>query len=307
MNAAIRAVVRCAHFNKLRVTGIMGGYDGLINAAFRDLGPRDVSNVIQRGGTMLRSARSEAFRDRTGRANAAAMLRAHGIDALVTIGGNGTQTGALLLHQEQGVRVVGVASTIDNDLQGTDRSIGHDTACNTAVEAIDRLRDTASSHDRVFFVEVMGRDTGHIAARCALAAGAEFVLVPERRQRVEELAEALARTSTTKTSSIVIVAEGDEEGGAFDIARRVQALVPSLDTRVCVLGHLQRGGAPTVADRELASLLGAAAVEGLMEGRIDDLAGMVNGRIAFTPLAEAVATPKPLDPELLRVAAILAC
>ena len=305
MNAAIRAVTRTAHQHGLAVSGVMGGYDGLVTANFRTLGPRDVSNVIQRGGTLLRSARSESFRTAEGRTRAVANMHAHQIDALVTIGGNGTQSGAWALHREHGVRLIGVASTIDNDLGGTDMSIGFDTACNTAVEAIDRLRDTASSHDRLFFVEVMGRDSGHIAARCALAAGAEYVMVPERPQSVDALVGVLEQASTTKTSSIVIVAEGDEEGGAFAIARRVKERIPRLDIRVSILGHLQRGGAPTVADRELASRLGSAAVDGLVAGRTGVLAGMINGSIVFTPLDQAIGQRKPLNDELLRLSAVL--
>jgi 6-phosphofructokinase 1 len=198
MNAAIRAVVRASHFHSLKVSGIMGGYDGMIRNDMRVMGPRDVSNIVQRGGTVLRSARSEAFRTAEGRAKAAANLRAAGIDALVAIGGNGTLTGAMTLQQEHAVRVMGVASTVDNDLFGTDRSIGFDTACNTALEAIDRIRDTASSHNRLFFVEVMGRDRGFIALRCALAAGAEYVMLPERKEGIDELIQALQSASKAR-------------------------------------------------------------------------------------------------------------
>lgn len=306
MNAAIRAVVRTAVFNGMKVSGIVGGYEGMVRGALRPLGARDVSNIVQRGGTILRSSRSEAFRTEKGRATAVAELRAAGIDALVAIGGNGTQAGALALHREHGVRVMGVASTIDNDLGGTDRSIGFDTACNTAVEAIDRIRDTASSHERVFFVEVMGRDSGSIALRCAIAAGAEFAMVPERRESLDALIGALSNTPNTKTSSIVVVAEGDEEGGAFALARKVRERLPRLDIRVTVLGHLQRGGAPTVSDRELASRLGVAAVEALIAGRSAELTGMVNGGIAFTPLEQAVGGARPMDEDLFRILSILA-
>lgn len=306
MNAAIRAAVRTASAHRVEVVGAIGGFDGLVNDRFRDLGPRDVSNIIQRGGTILRSARSEAFRSAGGRARAAQNLHRRSIDALITIGGNGTQAGAHALFTEHGVPLVGVASTIDNDLAGTDVTIGFDTACNTAVEAIDRLRDTASSHDRVFFVEVMGRGAGHIAARCALAAGAEAVLVPERGERIDELVALLRGSSSAKTSQIVVVAEGDEEGGAFAIAARVNKELPSLDMRVSVLGHLQRGGAPSVADRELASRLGHAAVEAVIAGKADALAGWADNSVRFTPLAEAITGGKPLRSDLLPLIAILA-
>lgn len=305
MNAAIRAVVRTAHFHRIRVSGIMSGYEGMIRGEIRELGPRDVSNIIQRGGTILRSARSEAFRTVEGRVKATANLRAAGIDAIIAIGGNGTLTGAAMLQEEHGLTVMGVASTIDNDLDGTDRTIGFDTACNTAVEAIDRIRDTASSHDRLFFVEVMGRDRGFIALRCALAAGAEFVMVPERKENIEELIHVLYNASKSKTSSIVVVAEGDEEGGAFALARRVKERFAHYDIRVTVLGHVQRGGAPSVSDRELASRLGTAAVEGLLAGRNAEMAGMVNGSVTFMPLREAVIGRKALDEEVLRVLTIL--
>ena len=305
MNAAIRAVTRTAFFHGLKISGIIGGYDGLVNGVFRELGVRDVSNIIQRGGTILRSARSEVFLTAGGRSKAAENLKTQGIDGLVVIGGNGTQTGAALLHTEHGTRVIGVASTIDNDLGCTDVTIGFDTACQTAVEAMDRLRDTASSHERVFFVEVMGRKAGQIAARAALAAGAEFALVPERTESIDDLVAALGGASKTKTSSIVVVAEGDEEGGAFAIARRVKEAMPWLDIRVSVLGHLQRGGSPTVADRELASRLGLAAVEALIAGRTGELAGMVSGQVAFAPLDLAARTGKPLDKDWARILSIL--
>lgn len=305
MNAAVRAAVRAAHFHGLRISGIMGGYDGMIHGRFKPLAVRDVSNIIQRGGTILRSARSEAFRTAEGRATAAANLRAEGIDALVAIGGDGTFAGARVLHEEHGVRCIGLPGTIDNDLYGTDHTIGYDTATNTAVEAIDKIRDTASSHDRLFFVEVMGRDTGFIALRCAVAAGAEYALVPERMQTIDELMQVLDDGAQTKNSSIVVVAEGDEEGGAFDVAAKVRARNPSYDVRVSVLGHLQRGGTPSVADRILASRLGVAAVEGLLQGRYDVMAGVVHGQVAYTPFQEAIDREKPLEDDLLRILGIL--
>lgn len=306
MNATLRAVVRSAVYRGLRVTGILGGYDGMVQDKTIPLGARDVSNIIQRGGTILRTARSEAFRTVEGRKAAAATLARHGIDGLVAIGGDGTFTGANILSKEHGVRTIGLPGTIDNDLWGTDFTIGYDTAVNTAVEAIDKIRDTASSHDRLFFVEVMGRDTGFIALASGLASGAEYVMVPEQLQSLDELVKALTDASVTKSSSIVVVAEGDEEGGAFEIARKTREQIPNADIRVSVLGHLQRGGSPSANDRILASRLGVAAVEALLEGRFDQMAGIVNGNIRFTPFSEAIGKRKELNTDMLRILAILA-
>lgn len=306
MNAAVRAVARAAAHAGLRCTGILGGYDGLIHAQAMELGPRAVSNIIQRGGTILRSARSEEFRTVEGRAKAAASLRSLDIDGLVAIGGDGTFTGARLLGEEHGIRILGLPGTIDNDLFGTDRTIGFDTAVNTAVEAIDKLRDTAASHDRLFFVEVMGRDTGFIALDCAIAAGAEYVMLPEVPQRIEELVAALSQAKQAKSSSIVVVAEGDEEGGAVEIARKVKERLPHYDMRVTVLGHLQRGGSPTVLDRVLASRLGVAAVQHLLGGRSDAMVGEVSGEVVLTPFAEAIGKRKPLRTDVLDLLPVLA-
>ena len=306
MNAAIRAVVRSAHFNGIKTTGIMDGYAGLVKRDFVELGPRDVKNIIQRGGTMLRSARSEAFKTLEGRATAAKNLRDAGIDALICIGGGGTQAGAHQFASEQAVRIIGIASTIDNDLGASEPTIGFDTACNTALEAIDRLRDTASSYGRVIFVEVMGRDTGFIAMNTGIAAGAEFVMIPERRENVNDLVAALRNRSSDKSSSIVVVAEGDEEGGAFKLAEQVKQRCPQFDIRVSVLGHLQRGGNPSMADRLLASRLGVAAVEGLIAGRTGCVVGILKGALTFTPHAEAIAIRKPIEPDLFRLLPMLA-
>lgn len=306
MNAAIRAVVRTAHFHGIRATGIMDGYDGLVNRSFIELGPRDVKNIVQRGGTMLRSARSEAFKTAEGRAKAAKSLRDAGIDALICIGGGGTQAGAHQLAEEHRIKLVGIASTIDNDLACSDRTIGFDTACNTALEAIDRLRDTAASYGRIFFVEVMGRDTGFIAMHTGIAAGAEYVMVPERRENVDELVRVLGSRSKEKGSCIVVVAEGDEEGGAFKLAAEVQDRCPQFDIRVSVLGHLQRGGNPTMADRLLAARLGAASVEGLIAGKEHCIVGIMNGELTFTPHAEALARKKVIEPDLFRLLPMLA-
>ncbi|MFT3886220.1 MAG: 6-phosphofructokinase [Flavobacteriales bacterium] len=305
MNAAVRAVVRAAHYHGTRVSGIHGGYEGLIHDDVRELGVRDVSNIIQRGGTMLRTARSEAFRTAEGRMQAFATLQRHGIEALVAIGGDGTFTGASAFQEEHCIPTIGIPGTIDNDLSGTDITIGFDTAVNTAMEAIDRIRDTASSHNRLFFVEVMGRTSGFIALHSAIASGAEFVLVPERAEGLDELIDVLRRSSRNKSSVIVIVAEGEEKGGAFEVARKVKEHYAHYDTRVSVLGHMQRGGSPTVTDRVLASRLGVAAVEALIAGRSNEMAGVVNGQLVFTSFWEAVGSTKSLDADLLRMIGVL--
>ena len=305
MNAAIRAVVRTAHYYGMQVSGIMEGYEGLVQDAIRPLGVRDVSNIIQRGGTILRSARSKAFLTAEGRAAAKRNMKLHGMDALVVIGGDGTFKGASVFHQEHGVPVIGITGTIDNDINGTDTTIGFDTATNTAMELVDRIRDTASSHDRLFFVEVMGRTAGAIALHCGVAAGAEFVMVPERKQGIDELIGALERAAKTKSSVIVIVAEGDEEGGAYDVARKVKARFSHYDTRVSVLGHVQRGGNPTVADRLLASRSGVMAVEALRAGRKNLMVGQLNGTMMLTPFEEVIGKAKPLEADLLRILGIL--
>lgn len=306
MNAAIRAVVRAAHYHGLAVSGIEGGYDGAIQGRIRPMGVRDVSNIIQRGGTILRSARSEEFRTPEGRTTAAENLRGAGCDALVVIGGDGTFTGASVLGAEHELPIVGIPGTIDNDLGGTDLTLGFDTATNTAVEAIDRIRDTASSHDRLFFVEVMGRTSGAIALNCGIAAGAEYILLPERRQSIADLIQALEKASTSKSSVIVIVAEGDEEGDAFTVARKVKERYSHYDTRVSVLGHLQRGGAPSVADRVLAGRLGVAAVEALIAGEHACMAGVIAGHVVLTPFEQAIRSRPALSEDLLRIASILA-
>ena len=306
MNAAIRAVVRTAHFHHLKISGIRGGYDGMISGDIVELGVRDVSNIVQRGGTILRSARSAAFMTPEGRSTAAEHLRRKGIDGIVAIGGDGTFTGARVFEEEHGFRIIGMPGTIDNDLFGTDMTIGFDTATNTAVEAIDKIRDTASSHDRLFFIEVMGRDTGFIALHAGLAAGAEYVLVPEELQGIDQLITALKSSAESKSSSIVIVAEGDEEGGAYTVAKKVKERYDHYDTRVTVLGHLQRGGSPTVMDRILASRLGVGAVEGLMRGERGAMVGLVNDKVVFTPFGNAIGKRRQLNPELMRVLAILA-
>ena len=310
MNAAIRAVVRTAHFHGLAVSGIYGGFDGLIKDEVQNMEVRDVSNIIQRGGTILRSARSAAFRTVEGRSLAKATLDRHGIDGLVAIGGDGTFRGAAQFSSEHGVPVVGITGTIDNDLAGTDTTIGFDTATNTAMEAVDRIRDTASSHDRMFFVEVMGRTCGAIALHCGLAAGAERLdgAAPSgarAEQGIDELIAALEHAETSKSSVIVIVAEGDEQGGAYEVARKVKERYDHYDTRVSVLGHVQRGGNPSVADRVLASRSGVAAVEALMAGHTDTMVGERRGKIALIPFMEVLGKRQLLEEDLLRILHIL--
>ncbi|MBP9159305.1 MAG: 6-phosphofructokinase [Flavobacteriales bacterium] len=306
MNAAIRAVVRTAHYHGLQVSGIMEGYNGLVTDDVKALGTRDVSNIIQRGGTILRSARSKEFMTLEGRLAAKKTLDKHGIDALVAIGGDGTFRGAEVFIAEHGVPIVGITGTIDNDMGGTDTTIGFDTATNTAMELVDRIRDTASSHDRLFFVEVMGRSSGAIAMHCGIAAGAEFVMIPERKQGIVELIAVLERAEKSKSSVIVIVAEGDEEGGAYEVARKVKERYAHYETRVSVLGHVQRGGNPTVADRILASRSGVTAVEALIAGHAGEMVGVVNGEMVLTSFSMAVAAGKVTDnKDLDRILTIL--
>lgn len=306
MNAAIRAVVRCAAANGLEVVGIRRGYAGLLENDTEELGPRSVANIVHRGGTMLGTARSEEMRTPAGLRKAAANLDALNIDGLVAIGGDGTFRGAQALSELTRVKVVGVPGTIDNDLYGTDATIGFDTAVNTAVEAMDRLRDTAEAHERLFFVEVMGRTRGFIALSAGVAAGAEDVLVPEVRTDLDELAANIsARFAAGKRASIVVVAEGDDAGHAFEVAEKLgKRLV--MDYRVCVLGHIQRGGAPTANDRLLASKLGAGAVLTLIEGRSGVMVGLVSGRVVETPFERTWAGKKDLDTELLYLMKVLA-
>lgn len=302
MNACVRAVVRTATHAGRRVVGILRGYAGLLAGEFVDMAPTSVSNTIHLGGTILKTARCEEFYHPEGRAMAARQARAAGIEGLIAIGGDGTFRGAHALWQEHRIPVIGVPGTIDNDVYGTDATIGYDTAVNTALDAIDRIRDTATSHDRLFFVEVMGRSAGFIALAAAAAGGAEMALVPEMEVSPEQIYETIAAgVARGKTSSIIVVAEGDEEGGAFEIARKVQALGP-IESRVTVLGHVQRGGRPTAADRVLASQLGAAAVEALLEGDTDKMVGRVNGQVVRVPLPETWEKRKEIDRALYALA-----
>ncbi len=264
MNAAIRAVVRACVFHNIEVDGIFQGYTGMIAGDFKRLNERSVARILGRGGTILKSSRSKEFYEPEGRAKAAEQLKKHGIDALITIGGNGTFTGAHLLYQEHGIPVMGIPGSIDNDLYGTDHCIGFDTATNTVVDAVDRIRDTATSHNRLFFVEVMGRNSGFIALKSGIAAGAIAIILPEDEMSVDELVDTLkASEESGKSSSIVIVAEGSKSGGAYELAKKVTEKYSEYETRVSVLGHLQRGGAPSCYDRVISSRMGVAAVEGI--------------------------------------------
>ncbi len=306
MNAAVRAVVRACIYYDIEVFGIYKGYDGLINGNIEQLFVRSVSNILSRGGTFLLSARSQEFRTKAGRKKAFENFKSHNLDALVVVGGDGSFTGADIFSQEFDVPVIGVPGTIDNDLAGTDFTIGFDTACNTAREAIDKIRDTASSHERLFFVEVMGRDTGFIAVNSAIGGGAVAMIVPEHNWTLEKLIRRLQKgASNQKASNIVVVAEGCQLGNAYDIAGQVKERLDYFDIRVTVLGHLQRGGSPTTMDRVLASRLGVAAVEGLKQGQSKVMVGIINNQIAYTNIHEAVKTEKRLDSEEFRVAKIL--
>ncbi|MBI5687754.1 MAG: 6-phosphofructokinase [Verrucomicrobia bacterium] len=306
MNACIRAIVRTAITRGLEVTGIEGGYAGMIAAKFLPMNMRSVSNIICRGGTILKSSRCPEFKTQEGRAKAAANLRAAGVDGIIGIGGNGTSEGAHNLWLQERVPLVVCASTIDNDLYGTDYTLGFDTAMNTALEAIDRLRDTAAAHDRTSFIEVMGRNNGYLALYAGLAGGAEEIVIPEVPTDVDALCQRLLDAQKRgKTSSIVVVAEGPVTGGVVALAEKVGAST-HLDMRVTVLGHVQRGGAPTARDRINGSRLGAAAVETLLAGEADKLVGLVSGQTRLTPLEEAYTKKKPINQKLMDLAYILA-
>jgi 6-phosphofructokinase 1 len=305
MNAATRAVVRTALSHGLRVTGIMRGYTGLIEGDFLRMEATSVSNIIQFGGTILKTSRCPAFYEKEGRAVAAERLRTRGVDALVAIGGDGTFQGLHKLEQEQGIPGVGVPGTIDNDVYGTDFTIGFDTAANTALESIDKIRDTAASHDRMFFIEVMGRACGALALSVGLAGGAEAILIPEVPYDLDELCRTLEHgRERGKTSFIIVVAEGVAKGGAREVAEGVKTNL-GVNYRVSVLGHIQRGGAPTAFDRQLASLLGRTSVETLLEGRSNVMAGISCGRVELVPLRETWEKKSVVDKELLMVAEVV--
>lgn len=300
MNAAIRAVTRSAIFEGWKVFGIYRGYDGLIHGDLKEFTTESVSNIIQRGGTILKTARSEEFLTSEGRAKAAANLKKFNIDALVVIGGNGSLSGAQQLAKEYDIPVIGLPGTIDNDLYGTDNTIGYDTALNTIVECVDKIRDTANSHNRIFFVEVMGRDAGFLTQNSAIAAGAEAAIIPESETDIDQLAAFIGRgIRKSKSSSIVLVSEKD--GGAMHYAERVRKEYPQFDVRVSILGYLQRGGKPSAFDRILASRMGVAAVQALKEGQRNVMIGIIDNVMLNVPIAKAVKIDKPIDEELILV------
>ncbi len=306
MNAAIRAVVRSGIYYNKEVFGIMRGYEGMIEGEIVKLGARSVGNIIQRGGTILKTARSKEFRTKEGRKKAYDNLKKEGIDALVAIGGDGSFTGLHLFTQEFGVPAICIPGTIDNDLAGTDYTIGYDTATNTAVEAIDRIRDTALSHNRLFFIEVMGRNSGYIAVHSGIAGGAAAVIIPEESMSFEELMTLLtAGEGSSKKSNLIVVAEGSKIGGATELAKKVAERSDYFDIKVTVLGHLQRGGTPTYFDRVLASKMGVAAVEGLLNGQSDVMVGIRNNQLVYNSFETIMSHPHEIDKESLRIAKIL--
>jgi 6-phosphofructokinase 1 len=289
MNAAIRAVVRASIYHNVNCVGIYRGYQGMIEGDFKQMDARSVKNIINKGGTILKSARSKDFITPEGRKQAYENLKKEGVDALVVIGGDGSFTGGLVFSKEFGIPVMGIPGTIDNDIFGTSHTLGYDTALNTVVEVIDKIRDTANSHNRLFFVEVMGRDAGHIALNAGIGAGAEEILIPEENLGLDRLLDSLKKSKESgKTSSIVVVAEGDNIGkNVFELKEYVEKNMPEYDVRVSVLGHMQRGGAPSCFDRVLASRLGVKAVESLLEGKSGYMVGLLNDKIKLTPLEQA--------------------
>ena len=305
MNACIRAVVRTAIFNNMEVMGIRHGYDGMINNEFIPLDASSVSNIIQRGGTILKTARSKEFMTGEGRTKALQNLKANHIDGVVAIGGDGTFRGASVFSEICDIPFIGCPGTIDNDLFGTDFTIGYDTALNTVVEAVDKIRDTAESHGRLFIVEVMGKDAGLIALRSGIGVGAESIVIPETKTDIREIVKRLSERRPNKTSKIVMVAEGDEAGGAFSIAKQIKKHLPDLDARVSILGHIQRGGRPSAMDRVYSSRMGFAAVEALMAGRTFEMVGIVDNKISYTTFKNAIKHQKELNPDLLRMMNIL--
>ncbi|MFY7963510.1 MAG: 6-phosphofructokinase [Chitinophagaceae bacterium] len=307
MNAAIRAVVRTGIYNGLEVYGIMRGYSGLIENDIQKMDSRSVANIIQRGGTILKTARSKAFITPEGRKIAYDNLKQHGIDGLVIIGGDGSFKGAQTFSNEYDIPCIGLPGTIDKDIAGTDVTIGFDTAVNTAVEAIDKIRDTMDAHDRLFIVEVMGRDAGYIALHSGIATGAENILIPESKTDIEELICSLTeKERRKKLVNLVVVAEGGEYGDANKLAEIIKDRIPTADTRVCILGHIQRGGAPSCEDRLIASHMGYYAVESLLIGRHNVMVGVINNKIHYTPLDKAVKEKQKIGQEWMKIVKILA-
>ena len=307
MNAAIRSVVRTSIYHDLHIYGIRNGYQGMIDNDIVRLEANDVANIIQRGGTVLRTARSDDFRTAEGRKHAFANLEAHDIDALVAIGGNGTYTGAKIFSEEYNIPIIGLPGTIDNDLFGTDYTIGFDTAINTAIEAVDKIRDTADAHSRLFLIEVMGRHSGYIALHAGIGSGSGTIFLPEKQVDIEEVMHNLQKNlRRKKLFNLLIVAEGEHNGGAMKIADQITKSGYPNEVKVTIIGHLQRGGAPSCNDRVLASRLGYAAVEGLLAGRSNVAAGIISDQLIFTKFEDAIHSIKPLNQDLLKMAKILA-
>ena len=307
MNTALRAVVRTCAYNNIECIGVFRGFQGLINDEIKVLDTRSVRGIINRGGTMLYSARSKEFRSKEGRTKAFENIKKHNIDALVIIGGDGSFTGGMIFQKEFNIPVIGIPGTIDNDLFGTTHTLGYDTALNTVMEAIDKIRDTAISHDRLFFVEVMGRDAGHIALNSGIAIGAQEILIPEQNKGIDELILSLKKSKKAgKTSSIVVVAEGDKTGSnVFELAKSVEQKFPDYEIKVSVLGHMQRGGSPSCFDRVLATRMGVKAVESLLDGDFSKMVGVDQGKITLTPLKSALKGKSKINSELLRVSEIM--
>ncbi len=307
MNAAIRAVVRTGIFNKLEVFGIMRGYQGLIEDDIHEMESRSVANIIQRGGTILKTARCKDFYDAEGRKKGYENLKRRNIDGLVIIGGDGSFRGAVQFTKEYDLPCIGIAGTIDKDINGTDFTIGFDTAVNTAVEAIDKIRDTMDAHDRIFIIEVMGRDAGFIALHSGIATGAENILIPERRTNMDELiASLLEKERRKKLVNLIVVAEGDDFGGANKVQAELKKSMPNAEIRVCILGHIQRGGSPSCLDRLMASRMGYHAIECLLEGRFNVFVGIVNNKMNYIPLESAVKNKNKISEEWMKIVKILA-
>lgn len=307
MNAAVRAVVRTGLYHGLEMFGIMRGYQGMIEDDIVKMESRSVANIIQRGGTILKTARSKDFYDQAGRKKAYTNLKKRGIDALVIIGGDGSFRGALKFSEEFDIPCIGLPGTIDKDISGTDFTIGFDTAVNTAVEAIDKIRDTADAHDRLFIIEVMGRDAGYIALHSGIATGAEHILIPERKTDIESVVVSLQeKEKRKKLVNLIVVAEGDEFGGAEEVAKHIKEKLPNADTRVCILGHIQRGGSPSCLDRLIASRMGYHAVESLMMNRHNVMVGIQNNKMTYTPLGKANKAKQKISDEWMKIVKILA-
>jgi len=306
MNAAIRAVTRACVYNNLTPYGVYEGYKGLIEGNFKEMNARSVANIISQGGTFLKSARCLEFHKKEGRQKAIEQCLAQNIDGLIVIGGDGSFTGAQLFSKESNIPVIGIPGTIDNDIYGTDTTIGYDTALNTVINAVDNIRDTATSHNRLFFIEVMGRNAGFIALNAGIGAGAEEILIPEAQRDVDHLITSLERSDRAgKTSSIVLVAEGGQDGRSFDLAKQVNKKLPNYEVKVTILGHIQRGGRPTCEDRVLASRLGVAAVEALIKGKNNIMIGISNNETIFVPLQEAITKQNQINNHLLHVADVV--